>query len=295
MAVFASAEIAQPSRVDLGRITLNVLDTGGDASLLLLHGFPECAAAWTPIIAALAPRFRCIAPDQRGYGLSDRPGRPADYALAELIEDVAALLDKCGLARATIVGHDWGGVVAAWFAARHPKRVERLVLINGPHPAALQEALLDDPAQRAASAYITAFRQPGAAERLMAGGAAAAWATIFGGVPSMAGRRDAYIHAWSQPGAAQAMLDWYRASPFVVPGGGGAPRPPWLDAEDLRVRRPTLAIWGMRDHVLLPRLLDRLADHIDDLQIERIEDAGHAVIHEQPSRVAELIERFTLS
>lgn len=288
MAASASAE--RTRRIDLGRITLEVVEAGEGRPILFLHGFPECAAAWSPVAAAL-PGFRSIMPNQRGYGGSARPAGTAAYAISELVEDVAELLRACAAVPVTVAGHDWGGVVAAWLAARHPALVERLILANGPHPAAFQEALLDDPAQRAASSYIEALRTPGAAERLAEGGPEAMWDRMFGGDPAMAGRRVAYVSAWSPPGAVEAMVEWYRAAPFVLPSALGARRPAWL-GEDLIVRVPVLAIWGERDPVLLPSLPDRFAKWCPDLHIARIPDAGHGVIHQCPARVAQLIEEF---
>jgi pimeloyl-ACP methyl ester carboxylesterase len=289
----AASAFADPGRrlVDLGRAVLDVVDRGGGPPLLFLHGFPEFAAGWLPIIDRLAPRFRCIAPDQRGFGYSSRFASDAAYAVEELLADVTALLDHLPIEAATLIGHDWGGIVASWFAARQPERVERLVLINGPHPAAFQEALLDDAEQRAAAAYIDRLRAPGAAEALLAHGPEALWERLFGSLADAA-KRDAYVAAWADPAALDAMLAWYRAAPFVVPGGPGAPRPGWLDQEAFRIVCPTLILWGMEDRALLPSLLDRFEPYFENLRTLPFPDAGHALIHEQPQEVARLIEEF---
>jgi pimeloyl-ACP methyl ester carboxylesterase len=272
-------------------VTLDVIAHGRGPPLVFLHGFPELAAGWRPIMQRLAPRFRCIAPDQRGYGRSSRYRQDSDYAVEELLADVAALLNHLELKAATLIGHDWGGIVASWFAARHPEQVERLVLVNGPHPAALQDALMEDPGQRAASAYIDWLRTPHAAEALLAGGPEMLWERLFGTLRQPA-FRDAYVAAWSEPAALDAMLAWYRASPFVVPTGPGAPRPEWVDREPFRIACPTLVLWGMDDRALLPSLIERFEPYFADLRTVPISDAGHAIIHQQPQLVASLIEEF---
>ncbi len=293
MAASASADPGG-SLVDLGRVVLDVIEIGRGQPLLFLHGFPELAAGWRPIIDQISSGFRCIAPDQRGFGRSSRFDDDTDYAIAQLLADVAALLDHFDVETVTVVGHDWGGIVASWFAARHPARVDRLVLINGPHPAAFQEALLDDSEQRSASAYIDRLRAPGAAEALLADGPEALWDRLFGTLPDPA-LRAAYIAAWTEPLALNAMLAWYRASPFVVPGGLGAARPDWLDRERFRITCPTLVLWGMEDRALLPSLLPRLQAYFDDLRIAPVADAGHAIIHQRPALVAQKIEEFARS
>lgn len=279
-------------RIDLGRAALDVIEVGRGQPLLFLHGFPERAAGWSPILLHLSADFHCIAPDQRGYGRSTRFTNDRSYVIDELLADVEALLDAYGLERATLIGHDWGGILASWFAARRPERVERLILVNGPHPAALQEALLSDPIQRTASTYIDRLRSQSAAATLLGNGRQAMWDRFFGAVPMPLATKAVYVEGWSDPAALDAMLAWYRAAPFSIPDGPAVPRPAWLEAESWRISRPALAIWGMQDQALLPSLLLRMEPYFDQLTLQRIDDAGHAIIHQQPARVAELIKGF---
>ena len=156
------------SMIPCGAVSLRVSRMGGLASgedaIVFLHGFPELARFWTPVMSILSDQFSCIAPDQRGYGGSQRPLDPNDYRVEALIQDIIGLLDQLGLQRCHLVGHDWGGVLAWWIAARHPQRVNRLAVFNAPHPAALQARLLADPQQQQASAYLSRLQQPGAAD-----------------------------------------------------------------------------------------------------------------------------------
>lgn len=248
-------------RIDLGAVSLSVTEYGDGPPILFLHGFPEDGGAWRKIAEPLSGRFRCILPDQRGYGLSDQPGAVEDYCIDHLIADIDALASALGLESFALAGHDWGGVVAWWYAARHPARLSHLIIANAPHPALFQTALIDDPDQRLASQYVTRLREPSAETAL--------------------------------PGATKGMINWYRAAPFFVPAPlEVAVMPAWVTMEDFEIGAPTLVLWGMRDTALLPALLDGLGDFVADLQVERFEEAGHNIIHEIPIQLATTIGAF---
>jgi len=260
----------------------------GEASegrtLLFLHGFPEFWYAWRRQLAAFGGRCRVVAVDMRGYNRSDRPRALEAYALPLLAADVLAVLDHFSPDRpAVLVGHDWGGVVAWHFAALHPGRLERLVIVNAPHPAAFARELRSNPAQRRASAYVALFRSPVAEPLLRAGRFALLRRAVFGGAaPGAFTAEDhrRYLAAWSQTGALTGGLNYYRALRFDP-------------AEAVRpVRVPTLVVWGERDTALLPGNLDGLAEYVPDLTVRRVLDGTHWVIHEQPERVSGLIREF---
>lgn len=277
---------------------LHVLETGAGPLTLFLHGFPEYSAMWRRQLEHFGPSRRCVAPDQRGYNLSTKPPAVRDYRAKPLVEDVLQLADALGEERFTLVAHDWGGAIAWNVAAWHPERVERLIVINAPHPLTFARELQANAAQAEASAYMTLFRTD-KAERVMAEDGfrrlkrmtLEQWGAN-GGDASPATVAD-YVTAWSQPGALTAMLNWYRASPLHPPEPD-APLPE-LDPAQFHVRVPTQVIWGERDHALLPGILDGLDRHVDDLRIDRIPDASHWVVHERSARVNELIERFLVS
>lgn len=274
---------------------LHVLEAGRGPLMLLLHGFPEFSGMWRAQLEHFSGRFHVAAPDQRGYNLSGKPAALRDYRARPLVDDVLRLADELGHERFTLVAHDWGGAIAWNVAAWHPDRVERLVILNAPHPLTFLRELRDNPAQAEASRYMNLLRQDRAEALMSEDGyrrlrrmSVEAWGQN-GGDASPA-TLAAYVAAWSQPGALTGMLNWYRASPLHPPEPG-APLPE-LEPAQFHVRVPTLVIWGLRDQALLPGILDGLEEHVDRLQVERVPDASHWVVHERPSLVNGLIDRF---
>lgn len=285
-------------RVVNGPVTLAVETCGNPDGppILFLHGFPEHRGAWRKVAAALAGDFHCLLPDLRGYGLSSRPEGIDAYTIQELLGDIDALVDACGDRRPVLAGHDWGGMLAWYYAARHGGRIDRLAIANAPHPVLFQRRLIDDPEQRAASAYIERLRAPGAAAKLLEGGPDGLWRRMFAANPVFGEEdRAEYIAAWSHPHAMEAMLNWYRASPFVVPVSDDTIMPDWVDDPSLRVDVPVLIFWGMADRVFVPALLDGLGAVAPDHRIERFDGVGHGIIHEIPDSLASSIREFASS
>jgi pimeloyl-ACP methyl ester carboxylesterase len=259
-------------------------ENGGRPLVLLLHGFPEFWYGWRAQIPALAARFRVVAPDLRGYNLSARPASGYDYET--LASDVPALIRALGAERAHVVGHDWGGMVAWGAAIFHSEVVDRLAILNAPHPAAYLRELSQNPSQWLRSWYIALFQVRGLAEWLLTRGNGRGVADILRGSAADPGTFSAadlaaYRRAVSRPGAARAMLAYYRAL--------------WsADREELRERprvvtSPTLLIWGMNDVALVPDLTDHLDDWVPGVRVERIADASHWVQHERPELVNRLL------
>jgi pimeloyl-ACP methyl ester carboxylesterase len=280
------------------RMRLHYAAAGAGPLVLLLHGFPEFWYEWKVLLAELGRARRAIAPDLRGYNLSSKPPTVEDYRAWNMVEDIRLLADHLGVERFALVAHDWGGAVAWSFAAAHPDRLQRLVVINAPHPLTFARELRDSPAQRQASAYMTLFRSA-KAERVLSENNYArlqrmtldTWAAN-GAVASDEDRR-AYLDAWSQPGALTGSLNYYRASPLHPPEPCAAPAA-WteLDAAALHVRVPTRVIWGERDQALLTGNLEGLDAHVDRLEIVRIPEGSHWIVHEQPERVGRLVGQF---
>ena len=274
---------------------LHVLASGAGPLMLFLHGFPEFSGMWRRQLEHFGRDHHCVAPDQRGHNLSSKPAAVRDYRAKPLVQDVVQLADALGHDKFTLIAHDWGGAIAWNVAAWHPERVEKLVIVNAPHPIAFLRELRVNAAQQKASAYMTLFRTERAEAVLTEDGfrrlkrmTIEQWGAN-GGDASEAVVAD-YVAAWSQPGALTAMLNWYRASPLHPPEPD-TPLPD-LDPATFRVRVPTLVIWGERDQALLPSILDGLDEHVDQLEIERIADASHWVVHERGDRVTASIERF---
>ena len=280
-------------------VTLNVaLDGPEDSSaIVLLHGFPESHRTWRGVAPLLSGEFRLIMPDQRGFAGSDRPQDVDAYATDILIDDIFALADTLGLERFTLVGHDWGGAIAWGAALRRDPRLERLVIINAPHPVVFQKSLIEDSDQRAASQYINAFRTPGFEKAVEAMGFDAFFDKTFARLVDVSkispAEREQYIAEWSQPGGFAAMLNWYRGSKVIVPPPGlTVPLPDWLLRAFPKVPVPTLVIWGMQDGALLPIQLEGLDELVEDLRIVRLSDAGHFAPWEAPAEVAGAVLDF---
>ena len=191
---------------------------------MFLHGFPESHRTWRDIAPDLARDFRVIAPDQRGFGASDKPEGVEAYRTDRIVEDLIALADALGLGRFTLVGHDWGGAVAWLAALRHPDRLSRLVIVNAPHPCLFQKSLIDDPAAARRLAIYQRLPQPGDGAGDRGDGAGDLLRQDLRQPcrhsPLSDEERQAYLDDWGAPGALTAMLNWYRASEIVVPAVG---------------------------------------------------------------------------
>jgi pimeloyl-ACP methyl ester carboxylesterase len=276
---------------DLPGVRLHYVTAGQGNLILFLHGFPEFWYAWKNQLAEFERDHQAVAPDMRGYNLSSKPPDVEQYQMKYLVEDVRGLADHLGRQRLTLVGHDWGGVVAWAFALAHPERLDRLIIVNAPHPSIFERELRENPAQQRASQYMLVFRSP-QAEQLLA---ADNYARIFSGTfPMTEEEHAAYLEAWSQPCALTGGLNYYRAARAGPPTDGTEPAMQSLDHDGAArvVRVPTLVIWGERDTALLTGNLVGLDQLVPDLTIERIPEGSHWVIHEQPARVNALMRAF---
>lgn len=254
--------------------------------VVLLHGFPEFWYGWRQQIEPLADAgYRVIVPDQRGYNLSAKPHGVRAYAIDILANDIVGLLDRLGYDRASIVGHDWGGAVAWWLAQHHPTRVDRLAILNSPHPRVFGRALRS-PRQLARSWYMFAFHLPGLAEWACQRGDFAALRTgLAGARPGAFTRSDLalYRQAWSQPGALTTMLNWYRAAFRRRP----------LRNSRAAIVAPTLILWGKRDAYLGCDMAQPSAAQCAHARVEIFDTASHWLQHDEPARVnAALVEHL---
>jgi pimeloyl-ACP methyl ester carboxylesterase len=259
--------------------------------LLALHGFPEYGGAWSDLAAHL-PEYRLIAPDQRGFGQSWAPPDAGDYKTAKLVGDMAALIGQIG-GPVTVLGHDWGAAVAYGLAMFQPALVDRLIIMNGVHPAPFQNALAAGGAQTAASQYIPWLREPGSEEVLAADGYAKLRALFSASMDMswLAGDTlDAYLAEWARPGRMRGMVNWYRASPLVVPKPGQpATGLPPLPHDKLHVPMPHLLIWGENDTALLPEATAGLEAYCAALTRITVPGADHWLHHQRPEKVAQII------
>jgi pimeloyl-ACP methyl ester carboxylesterase len=279
--------------VEANGIRLHAARCGGGPLVLFLHGFPEYWAMWRPILEHFGARGRCaVAPDMRGYNLSDKPPAVEDYRAKHLVADVLALAAHYTKEKFVLVAHDWGGAVAWSVAIAHPERLSRLVMLNSPHPYLFWRELCNNPAQQKASEYMLLFRHA-KAERVLAENGYARLLRTFADLDS--GARQALVEAWSQPGALTGGLNYYRASALYPPSAQdpGAKKLQ-LEAKDFMVRVPTLVIWGERDTALLPGCLDGLEEVVPGVKIVRVPEATHWVARERTAQVIREIEAFTI-
>ncbi|MEY4473738.1 MAG: hypothetical protein RL671_2042 [Pseudomonadota bacterium] len=283
-------------------IELDVVDTGPrDAPVLLfLHGFPDSHRTWRHQIAHLSGRYRCIAPDQRGYRGSSKPKGVESYTPDKLIGDVFQLADALGIGPFTVVGHDWGGAIA-WGVAIMGQlngRVTRAVVMNAPHPVIFPKLLYTNRQQRQASQYFRVFRDPASDELVEQFGLGGVLLKAFGEVPENPkmdpAERAALMEDYSNREAAIAMLNWYRASPmdvldmdapYALPAGYQPPALPKLTI-------PTLVVWAMEDIALPAANLDGLDEVIADLTLMQVPGCGHFVQWEAPGEVNAALDAF---
>jgi pimeloyl-ACP methyl ester carboxylesterase len=281
---------------DVNGVRLHYARAGQGKLILFVHGFPEFWYAWKNLLPEFGRDHLAVAPDMRGYNLSSKPAGVSDYAVPHLVDDLRALAKSLGHEKFVLVAHDWGGGVAWSLGIHHPECLEKLVIINAPHPALFERELNHNPAQQAASQYMLLFRSPTAEATLAANN----YAFLVDAVLTRGLKkgyfteedRQAYLTAWSQPGALTGSLNWYRAAGISPPTSAEKARSFEPSTGPSKVKVPTLVIWGEKDQALAKENLDGLDQHVPDLTVRRIADGTHWVIHEQPTVVAAHIREF---
>jgi len=260
-----------------------------DAPLvILLHGFPEFWYSWRKQIGPLADAgFRVVAPDQRGYNTSSKPPHIMDYTVGNLVADVVYIAGSLGRERFHLAGHDWGAAVAWATALLAPNHLNKLAILNVPHPTVFLRTIRGNPKQMLRSWYMAFFQLPGIPERRFSAN------NLEMGIKSLVASSrpgtfsaedlEQYRKAWSNPGTVTAMINWYRAA-FRT-------RPPL--PEDPRIHVPTRILWGKRDMFLLPEMAQESASLCDSGELTYFPNATHWLQHEEPEAVsAALINHF---
>lgn len=255
--------------------------------VVLLHGFPEFWYGWRRQIDALAVAgYRVAVPDQRGYNTSDKPQGVAAYGIDTLAADAVGLFAALGRERGMLVGHDWGAAVTWWAALRYPEQVERIAILNVPHPIIMRAQMKKNTRQLMRSWYMFFFQLPRLPEAMFR------WARFSRTAAALQKTSRAgafsdddlarYRSAWGELGAVTGMINWYRALMRVQPERLASPR----------VKVPTLMIWGAKDRFLGRELAQPSIEMCDSGRLEFIEEATHWVQHEEPERVNRLLLDF---
>jgi len=282
---------------DVNGVRLHYATAGKGKLIMFVHGFPEFWYEWKNQLAEFGQDYQAVAPDMRGYNLSSKPAGVDQYQVKFMVEDLRALAEKLGHKKFILVAHDWGGAIAWAFAIAHPDYLEKLVIINAPHPGVFQRELRDNPAQQKASSYMLMFRGEQAEKTLSANNYGLLVQIVLGeglknGVFTEEDKK-AYIEAWSQPGALTGGLNYYRAARVGPPAEGDTNAANFAAGlPSLDVKVPTLVIWGEKDTALLTGNLDGLDKYVPNLTIKRIPDGTHWVIHEKPALVDGYIREF---
>ncbi len=253
---------------------------------ILLHGFPEGAESWSRQLDPLARAgVLAVAPDLRGYGLSDAPDGVESYAIDQLAEDVRFIIKAFGRDAAHVAGHDWGGMVAWFFAGLYPQMTKTLTVLSVPHPAALAAASRDDADQQARSSYVGLFLQSGKAERVLADEEFRRLKSMFAIGPNPEAVPpsvvDHFARSLSRPGRLTAALNYYRAN---LAAGGGA----WESLTAIGpITMPTVLLWGDEDPALGRRAAEATGGYVEgDYRLEVLEGAGHWLQFERPGEVS---------
>lgn len=278
------APFGTEGHVDSAGVKIHYVSLGEGPLVVMIHGFPDFWYSWRDQMQALSKHFQVVAIDQRGYNASDKPAGVENYTIDKLVDDVLAVVERVPRKgkstqgnKAIVVGHDWGGMVAWSFAMKHPERIDRLVIVNLPHPRGLIRELANNPEQRKNSQYARDFQKPGA-YKLLTPEALTFWVKE----PEAKQR---YLAAF-RASSLEAMLNYYQAN---------YPREPYTDVEFPKVKCPVLMLHGLKDQYLLPGALNDNWKWVEnEFTLVTFPNAGHFVHRDDPAGVNRALLRWLL-
>jgi pimeloyl-ACP methyl ester carboxylesterase len=278
------APFGTEGHVDSAGVKIHYVSLGEGPLVVMIHGFPDFWYSWRDQMQALSRHFQVVAIDQRGYNASDKPAGVENYTIDKLVDDVLAVVERVPRKgkstqgnKAIVVGHDWGGMVAWSFAMKHPERIDRLVIVNLPHPRGLIRELANNPEQRKNSQYARDFQKPGA-YKLLTPEALTFWVKE----PEAKQR---YLAAF-KASSLEAMLNYYQAN---------YPREPYADVEFPKVKSPVLMLHGLKDQYLLPGALNDNWKWVEnEFTLVTFPNAGHFVHRDDPAGVNRALLRWLL-
>ena len=271
-------DVREQRMMDVGEVRLNVACRGAGPTIVFLHGFPEFHYGWHPVMDALAAEFRLVAPDQRGYNLSDKPEDVAAYELPKLTQDILRLLPLISAEPVILVAHDWGGPVG-WLVAHTPgAHIRGFMSTNGPPPLHFADLIANNAEHAEASSYMNLFRSA-AAEQFMTPEALAQQFSFLS--PEVLA---VYQEAWAQPGAITGGLNWYRANDLDPTAGDAL-----MAGRSPTVPVPTMVLWGLDDEFVLAVNAEGLERYAPDIEVQTFPGVDHWIAHRIPGEIAQAI------
>ena len=264
--------------------------------ILLLHGFPEYSGSWKPLAKSLQNSYYLIAPDQRGFGLSWSPKKQEYYKISSIIKDLKSLINHFD-EDMIVLGHDWGAATAYALAFATPSIIKKLIILNGVHPIIFQRAILSGGKQTKASQYINYLRQDKIEDELKKDNFKKLIQLFSANMDTtwLQGKtKDEYIKEWSRQDKLKTMLNWYRASPIVIPNNRLSKYNAHMKDEELQVNCPHLLIWGKKDSALLQESYRGLENYCNDLEIVTLDDADHWLHHQKPEEISQIIKSWLI-
>ena len=282
---------------EVNGVKLHYAFNGQGKLIMFLHGFPEYWDMWKAQLNEFGKDHLAVAPDMRGYNLSSAPSEVKQYRAKVLVEDIRQLAEHLGQKKFTLVAHDWGGGVAWSFAMMRPQYLEKLIIINAPHPGTFERELRNNPDQRKASSYMLFFRSPQAEEKLSQNNYSFLLKMAFGEIIQSGVLKEedikGYIKAWSQPGALTGGLNYYRGTNVDALENleEALKKPPIADLLP-KIMVPTLVIWGEKDTALLTGCIEGLDKYVPNVIIKRVPDASHWIVREKPDLINRYMTEF---